>query len=533
MRSALWGIVVAGSTLAGGLTLGAACGSRPTECIELYTCPLGGGGSPGSSSSTSSSSSTATGTGGGPPATCVPTAGMAPVDNTCGIFVSSSFGADGPNAGSKVKPYKTLAAAIAAAGPAKKPVYACAETFTETLTVAVGVGVYGGLDCTKKWSYAEGGKSTLTTDADAVPLTLSASANGASLFDFKVQAAGAMLAGGSSIAVIADQVTAAFTRCDFIAGNGKDGLAGVMSTVGVGPKSDSTDPLIRGNNGSDACASATMSFGGGARDNALCPFASGGPIGGSGGQGAVPNGGPGDIQPVATMQTALGGQGETSAGWGCFGGSGLADGGANGQAGPDGLGAAGLTSLGTFGISGYVGVSGAPGDLGKPGQGGAGGGGAKGKAGCAGASGGGGGAGGCGGHGGTGGQAGGASIALVSLSATLAFDTVTSKLGTGGAGGDGGDSQDGGVGGFGGFGGKAASGTLKACYGGGGGQGGGGGKGGGGRGGHAIGMAATGSVALDTKGVKFSQKGTIGLGGKGGPSQDGDPGVLADVQVFP
>ena len=78
MRSALWGIVVAGSTLAGGLSLGTACGELPPDCVELYTC-LGGGGSPGSSSSSSASASSASsssGTGGGPPATCVPTAGI-------------------------------------------------------------------------------------------------------------------------------------------------------------------------------------------------------------------------------------------------------------------------------------------------------------------------------------------------------------------------------------------------------------------------------------------------------------------------
>ena len=525
MRSALWGIVVAGSTLAGWLTLSAACGALPTECIERYNCAIGGGGSSGSSASASSSSS---GTGGGPPATCVPTAGMAPVDDTCGIFVSSSIGADIPTAGSKAKPYKTLAAAIAAAGPAKKPVYACAETFTETLTVAVGVGLYGGLECASKWSYTAGGKSTLTTDADAVPLTLAASANGASLFDFTVQAANATLAGGSSIAVIADQVTAAFTRCDFIAGNGKDGLAGIASTVGVGPNVP-TDPQIRGNDGVDACASATMSFGGAAKDNTLCSAMSGGPLGGSGGLGNQNNGGAGDVQPAATKTTALGGQGENVGAWTCSTGDGAV--GTGGMQGDDGAGAAGVNALGTIGVSGYSGVDGKDGVPGQPGQGGGGGGGAKGKVGCAGASGGGGGAGGCGGHGGTGGKAGGASIGLISLGATLAFDALTIAVSVGGAGGDGGDGQFGGAGGTGGIEG-IGNGTNSACPGGKGGKGGLGGKGGGGRGGHAIGIAVSGA-APDTKGVKLSQMGTPGLGGKGGTGQGGDPGVLADVQMFP
>lgn len=532
MRSALWGIVVAGSTLAGGLTLGAACGSLPTDCIELYAC-LGGGGSPGSSSSSSASSlaSSSSGTGGGPPATCVPTAGMDPVDDTCGVFVSSSLGADSASAGSKANPYKTLAAAIKAAGPAKKPVYACSETFTETLTVAVGVGLYGGINCTNKWSYAGDVKSTLTTDADAVPLTLSASANGASLFDFKVQAADAMLSGGSSIAVIADQVTAAFTRCDLIAGNGKDGLAGVTSTVGVGPNV-STDPQIRGNDGSDACTDANNVNGGLPKTNNLCMLPSN-PIGGLGGNGLVSNGTNGQAI-VANTQTAVGGTGQAFADvtLNCMSGNGQT--GAPGMLGNDGAGAIGMSTIGQVGSSGYTGVPGKAGVDGNPGQGGGGGGGAKGKAGCAGASGGGGGTGGCGGHGGTGGMAGGASIALVSLGATLSFNTVTVALGAGGVGGDGGEPQGGGAGGFGGFGGLGMGpGLSPGCRGGDGGLGGDGGKGGGGRGGHAIGIAASGDMAPATKGVKFSQKGKSGLGGKGGPSQDGDPGVVADVQMSP
>ncbi len=86
MRSALWGIVVASSTLTGWLALGAGCGALPTECSELYKCPPGGGGASASSTSTMTSTTTTTGTGGGPPATCVPTAGMAPVADSCGVF---------------------------------------------------------------------------------------------------------------------------------------------------------------------------------------------------------------------------------------------------------------------------------------------------------------------------------------------------------------------------------------------------------------------------------------------------------------
>jgi hypothetical protein len=531
MRSVLWGIVVAGSTLTGWLALGAGCGALPAECSERYNCPPGGGGASASSTSTTTTSS---GVGGdsGPPPTCVPTMGKDPVADSCGVFVSSSLGVDAAGSGSQAKPYKTLAAAIAAASALKKPVYACAETFTETLTVAEGVALFGGLDCKKSWGYTGDVKSTLTADADAVPLTLSAAAKSVSLFDFTVQAADAVISGGSSIAVIADQVTAAFTRCDLIAGNGVAGLAGMMSTDSVGPTIDTTDLDIRGNNGAMACADAVQSPGGISKDNTFCSNANGGPLGGDGGTGGLTKGGDGAASGV-NPQTAIGGTGQlaVNATLDCATGAGHI--GTLGASGTDGAGAAGVKALGTIGTSGYGGVAGEDGMPGQPGQGGGGGGGAKGKSMCAGASGGGGGAGGCGGHGGTGGKAGGASIGLVSLGATLTFDSVTVALGKGGAGGDGGDGQPGGVGGIGGFGGAANGvGTVAACQGGFGGGGGLGGKGGGGRGGHAIGIAASGAAPA-TKGVKFSPMGAVGLGGKGGTSQNGDPGVLKDVQMFP
>jgi hypothetical protein len=443
------------------------------------------------------------------------------------VFVSSSQGDDATADGTKKKPYKTLAAGIGAAAKASKPVYACAETFSEALSVNDGVGLYGGLDCKGSWGYAGDVKSTLTTDADSVPLTLNKGANGAALFDFKVVAVDAVIAGGSSIAVIANQATAAFTRCDLVAENGAAGTPGVMSTDSVGPTIP-TASEIRGNDGANACASMTKSFGGGSKDNALCPSANGGPFGGDGGFGAIMTAGDGLVS-LATPQTALGGTGQTAdPSWDCSMGAGHI--GVKGLSGADG---AKAKDLGTIDSSGYSGVAGGDADVGKPGQGGGGGGGAKGKTSCAGASGGGGGVGGCGGHGGTGGRAGGASIAVVSLGATLSFNDVTVALGTGGGGGDGGDGQPGGAGGAGGSGGLGNGTAVLACNGGGGGTGGTGGKGGGGRGGHAIGIAASGKTVPDTTGVTFSQQGKAGLGGKGGPAQDGDPGVRADVQMFP
>jgi hypothetical protein len=452
------------------------------------------------------------------------------------VFVSSSLGVDGNEAdrGTKEKPFKSITAALNKANATR--VYACAESFSEPVTISAAVELYGALDCTKSWAYVGATiKTALKADSDKVPLTLTGDAT---IEDFAITAVDATTDGGSSIAVIADQVTASFARCNLVAGAGKAGLAGTTPNDAVGP-ADSSDAAIKGNDGAIACTAAATQFGGAAKENALCPAANGGPLGGRGGVGSVNNGSNGDLQPTASVQTALGGVGQPNLDplWSCVAGSGLGSGGTNGVGGTPGEGATGATALGTIGMAGYSGVAGQVGGLALPGQGGGGGGGAKGKLSCAGASGGGGGAGGCGGKGGLGGNAGGASIALVSLGATLSFEKVTIQPGIGGDGGNGGDGQGGGVGGDGGTGGKGdstAPATLKACNGGAGGQGGTGGKGGGGRGGHAIGIAYTGTAMPSSNGITFA-KGTPGKGGSGAADMmyDGDAGVQADMQVFP
>ena len=513
--------LVAASTAA---TFG--CGIRGDNCQLNLDCGQG-------SASASSSSSATTGGGGtgGTPTSCIPSASADPVADSCGVFVSSSLGVDGneANRGTKEKPFQSIMAALNKASVTR--VYACAESFSEPVTISTAVELYGALDCKKSWAYVGATtKTMLKADADKVPLTLTGDAT---VEDFAITAVDAATDGGSSIAVVADQAKASFTRCSLVAGAGKAGLAGTTPTDPVGPP-DSSNVAIRGNDGTMACASMTVNVGGLPKENDLCPSATGGPVGGIGGNGLVANGSNGDLQPTASNQTALGGLGQPNADplWNCTAGSGLGNSGTNGAAGTSGDGATGASSLGALDTAGYTGAPGQPGDLAPPGQGGGGGGGAKGKASCAGASGGGGGAGGCGGKGGLGGRAGGASIALVSLGAMLSFEKVTIKAGVGGNGGNGGDGQVGGSGGKGGSGGTGSA-TLDACDGGKGGQGGTGGKGGGGRGGHAIGVAYTGAVMPSTKGAAFT-KGAPGKGGLGAADMmhDGDSGVKADVQAF-
>ncbi|MFO0761508.1 MAG: hypothetical protein U0359_33825 [Byssovorax sp.] len=422
MRTTHGLIAALGSVLAAAAGTGLGCGALPADCPDRYRCPDSTtltSGTGGSTTTTGTGGTGGTGGDGGAPVACIPSEAEGPVDASCGVFVAASVGVDDKDHGAKDKPLKTLGAAIKAAIAAKKPVYACAETFVEALTLDAGVTVYGGLDCQKSWAYVgPTKKSTLSASADQVPLTMSATASGVKLFDLKIKAADAASQdpmAGSSIAVIADQATAAFTRCDIEAGNAMSGLAGETPMVDVGPM-DPMDFSIVGNSGTKACLSASTTAGGAAKVNMFCMGDS--PIGGGGGVGSIGTGGDGEANPANAL-TATGGKGQPNADptWGCQVGQGAL--GLPGAPGDAGDGAKGNPSLGAIGVTGYTGVDGMPGGAGKHGQGGGGGGGAKGKAGptCCSASGGGGGVGGCGGAARAGASAG-SSIGVIDLDAS-------------------------------------------------------------------------------------------------------------------
>jgi hypothetical protein len=466
---------------------------------------------------------------------CVPSENSEPVDTNCGVFVSSSLGDDGSGDGSQGAPFKTLAKAVALAETARQPVYACAESFGEAVTLPAGLVLYGGLECGGGWRYAGGASKTrIEPDADVIGLRLRGGGSAAThVEDVVVTAKDATTDGGSSIAALAESgAEVELVRCELAAGSGKAGAVGATPSEPVGP-SDPNDMTVRGENGAAACmGNMSGTLGGAGKLNELCQSVTieGMVVGGDGGTGQVANGGNGaDGQPLPNPNPTgkgLGGVGDDGSGIGCETGKQ----GANGKIGSAGIGAA-ITSLGTLSEAGLQGADGEAGKEGAPGQGGGGGGGAKGKLNCNGASGGGGGAGGCGGKGGLGGQAGGSSIALVSLGATLTFTEVKLIAANGGDGGEGGAGQSGGSGGNGGNGG-IGSGTLDACNGGKGGQGGFGGKGGGGRGGHSLGIAYTGATP-STAGTTIMM-GTPGQGGAGADaSGQGAYGVKEETQAFP
>ncbi|WP_437951738.1 PGRS family protein [Sorangium sp. So ce296] len=463
---------------------------------------------------------------------CVPSENASGVADTCGVFVSS--GGDDASEGTKEAPVKTLSAALARAEKGKRRVYACAEAFEEAVEVAGSVTIYGGLDCASGWGWmGEQRKTTLTAEAGEIPLVMRGGGGEVNVRveDVHVQARGieagdVTLAGASSIAAVAEEVSVELARCVLEAGDAAAGEPGAEYAVGA-MRSEDGEP------GEQAC-SGERTFGGASvkNDCGTPEDASDDSLGGAGGIGQADIGGLGN--PGTPENLANGGKGEGAAA--CT--DGIA--GANGTEGRPG---AGATDVGDISASGYTGVAGHEGTKGSTAQGGGGGGGAKGGAGegkcmlaesAGGASGGSGGAGGCGGAGGRGGGAGGASIALLSLNATVSFEQVTLKTGRGGAGGKGGAGQEGGEGGAGGPGGKKPEGATAlndACAGGAGGKGGAGGRGGGGRGGHAIGIAYKGAMP-PTQGATI-ELGEAGDGGVGADAEgEGAAGVKAEVQAF-
>jgi hypothetical protein len=532
MRTVNWMGISLGLVTLAALVQGVGCYSLTTDC-DLFACAQGSG-TGGSTSSSSTSASTGGGGTGGMPINCVPSASPDPVAESCGVFVSSSLGVDDMAAdrGTQAKPFKSIGAALMKADVTR--VYACAEGFSEAVTISAGVDLYGGLDC-KSWVYVGATtKTTLTALADLIPLTIGNSTGSTTVEDFAITAASAKAPGGSSIAVLATGSTASLTRCDVTSGDGMTGKDGDPGD----PNGVAANAGTVGNDGANACKGDIINGNpGGVAVANLCGGVDAVSVGGAGGKGDVANGNAGSAGQTGAFGAP--GIGEPAAGaWSCNGAepNGTGDGGDDGKAGDPGPGATGVGSLSSMG---YGGKNGMPGMPGAPGQGGGGGGAAKGGLVCpangAGASGGSGGAGGCGGKSGSGGAAGGASIALASYQATVLLTDCTLTTGKGGSGGKGGDAQAGGSGGKAGGGGLKASSGKDACDGGKGGAGGDGGPGGGGLGGHSLAIAYAGKpvARMGKTMLTPGTKGTGGMGGSNNATNAGADGVAVAEQVFP
>jgi hypothetical protein len=484
----------------------AGCQDRAGDCaLNLVPC--------GSGSSSSSSSGGDAGDAGdageaGPPPSCIPSQNSTPVDDTCGVFVSSTKGDDTTGKGTKEAPYKTIKTALAKGST----IYACAGTapYSEAVTLSTAVTLFGALDCAT-WAYSATTKTQLTAPSDSVPLTLASTASGTAVEDFAITAADATTLGGSSVAVLDNGADLALTRCDLTAGKGADGAAGVTPSgsglQGASAPAPSTPGAL------DGCGSATAVLGGAPGDSMCGSTDTSGGSGGNG-QNQPAGGAASDAQPQPQPNATAGADGkagnpETTAP--CTNG----DPGANGLDGA--MPGTGATGIGDLAVTGYQAPTATAGQ--SPGTNGYGGGGGGGASKCvngfAGPAGGGGGAGGCGGQPGGAGQSAGSSFALVSISAAVTLASVTLTSVNGGAGGVGGDGQPGGQGGIGGNPGSSnGDGSVRACSGGAGGQGGRGSSGGGGLGGHSASIAFTGTAPMQT--TVTIQHGNGGAGGIGG-----------------
>lgn len=453
------------------------------------------------------------------------------VADGCGIWVSVEKGLD-TNEGTQAAPVATLMRAIelAAGGPGR--VYACGETWNETLIVPSGVSLHGGFDCTDGWTYSGATKKAMVA-APSAPSPIAATWVGggsmkqAFLTDFSIKSPDATGPGGSSIACfIRDELPLIMRRSECIAGNGADGADGAPGDPNGLPAMAGAP----GNDGAAACG-APLSKGGEAPETACESGVSRGGKGGDSSTALAANGA--DGEPASSPPSGAGGLGEQAAPTCTAGGAGE-----SGETGDDGLGGGKAPDVGYGRLTeqGYITVTagdGAPGAFGKGGGGGGatfGSAAACGGASSGGAAGGSGGSGGCGGKGGKAGQSGGASIGLAVRSNSVSFEEgIVIRAGNGGKGGNGGAPQPGGSGGDSGMGGAGFGSIKPGCAGGKGGNGGAGGYGGGGAGGHtfAIAFLKDGSFPLLQRDTLYSQ-GKEGEGGQGNPLQVdswGYPGV--------
>ena len=504
-----------------GATLSAACFDYANDCRLLATCCPDG-----TLDCLTTNTGGHDGGTGGSGSDCSGDPSSANVVDACGVFAQADAPAGGD--GTMAMPYATLGDAVTTAQTAGKRVYACTSApFKEAVTISAGIEVYGGLDCTKGWSWSQTARAMLDGPADAVALTVTSTASGAMVEGFAIMGASpsSMTMRGSSIAMVVDDVAATLDNCDVKANDAADGADGTTPSTPVTQGAGAPLPV---DGQEDACINAA-SLVGGAPGTMMCGTVD--TSGGVGGKGGITGTMDGNGQPgasganPATMpkvgMDGLGGVGQTDPAGTCTNGDQGAPGG-NGAAGEGG--SAMGDALTITGIGNSDDTDGQPGT---PGQGGGGGGGAMSGMFCPGgvdgngASGGGGGAGGCGGLGGGGGNAGGSSIAIVSLGTSLTLTAVTLAVGTGGKGGNGVTGQNGGVGGNGASGG-AASATPPSnpgCNGLDGGKGGAGGPGGGGRGGHAVGIAYAKTPAAGPTVTTF----TSGAPGAGGTAGSGAP----------
>jgi hypothetical protein len=456
--------------------------------------------------------------------------GAAPAEGGCisdesGLFVATT-GSDTTGKGTMAKPYATVSEALGQlGGAASTAIYVCGGTYTDQITVSVGVSIYGGLTCTNgHWVYSSNTVPVLTGTTASFAVEVDGVSAAVDLEDLEIDGADAS-AGDSTIALwLNNSTNVSLHRVKVVGAMGGHGAKGPNGSAT--PNYATTDAGVEGG------AGATGNTGGGGGANACVDGTM--PQGGQGGQGGGSPGSGGNGTPMYTLPFPLGSTGVEGTATEC---TTAGTGGIKGSYGENG-GAAGTVAAnaGAWSVSGaaWVPSTSGPGTGGGPGQGGGGGGGNTGGGG------GGGGAGGCGGATGKGGTSGGASFALLSIDSTVTLDHCQIVGGTGGAGGNGGDGEAGQTPGGPGSGAGAVG--VAGCSGGTGGFGQGGGGGAGGAGGPSVAVAYTGTAPSDpgststvTPGAAVPTQATGGAGGSGGtvPNPDDGTGGPAGTKTLP
>ncbi len=443
----------------------------------------------------------------------LPTDDLCVVNDAEGVFVSSSTGS-ATGDGSRAKPLASLNAAIALANKYSMRVYACAETYAESVAFADGTSVFGYFDCKNGWtanaqSHAKI-QSPTSPAATATNITHATRVEAVDIFapDFtdKSQSSIALIANASPALLIKGATIHAGTG-----GKGDNGVDGIpLKDSGTKSGGNGTaDKVCTG----QFCLVSFVASGG----SNTCVGESGHDpgAGGAGGSGGVfvSNGttwvvsvpSSDGLPTVATTATNAGGT------------VGVAP--SNGVNGVNGADGESGSSFGSLSASGYVPSDGTSGVAGTPGQGGGGAAGMalyqsddfnpktpsyNGKTGY-GDYGAGGGAGGCPGLPATIGKGGGASIAVVAVQSPFTLDTVIVQTSNGGAGGAAGNSSAITVGGSGG------AKTTNTFVGGSGGNGGYAGVSGNGAGGPSIAIAYQGTSPV----TQLATTITLGQGGSG------------------
>ncbi len=447
--------------------------------------------------------------------------------NTASWYVSQA-GSDS-NPGTRAAPFLTIQAGIEAARANGGNVFVGAGIYTESLTLASNVNLFGGYSGAANWD--RNPATYVSQVAGATTAVEGLSVSNLTVDGFIFRSASATAPGESTYVVrLVGSHQVVFSHNTLAAGDAGAGSAGAAGLAG-----------IQGGAGQAGYAPAvcTGSFAGGGGVGGASSVQR---IGGSGGSGGSSdnsgfNGLPGQI---GTPGGAGGIRGSFSL---------LGSKGENGLAGASGGPGTGAGAFGTVTAGFYAPAGGDNGLDGQPGNGGGGGGGGGGGAnhqsctpvvgcftvfGTPGSGGGGGGAGGTGGGGGTGGMGGGGSFAvLLSDSTDITLQANMISTGRGGQGGAGAPGGQGGTGGGAGLGAVACpSGNGGAGGDGGvGGAGGNGGDGGGGGGGPSIGIVADRVTGL----VQVENTFHLGVAGTGGTSSSnaGQSGVEMALKLYP